>query len=101
MALGSTRCLQSLFIDRVALICNPDTVAGMGSRAEPPLPASALKLLRHCYSFVNEEWQHLPRDGSTDQGFEVRLRESCVTKLVGWVVSQHREMNLGMGFLTA
>lgn len=68
---------------------------------EKPLPASAVILLRHCYRFVNEEWQHLPRDSSPDQGFEVKLRESCITKLVGWVVSQHREMNLGMGLITA
>jgi hypothetical protein len=31
----------------------------------------------------------------------MRLRESCVLKLVGWVVSQNREMNLGMGLITA
>jgi hypothetical protein len=73
----------------------------MGLRIEKPLPAPALDLLRHCYRFVNEEWQHLPRDGSVDQGFEVKLRESCVVKLNGWVVSQHREMNLGMGLITA
>jgi hypothetical protein len=47
----------------------------MGLQVEKPLPASALALLRHCYIFVNEEWQHLPRDGSPDQGFEVRLRQ--------------------------
>jgi hypothetical protein len=73
----------------------------MSLQLENPLPAPALVLLRHCYCFVNEEWQHLPRDVSPDQGFEAKLRESCVSKLVGWVVSQHREMNLGMGLFTA
>ena len=63
--------------------------------------ATALKLLRHCYRFVNEEWQHLPRDSSADQGFEAKLRESCIAKLTGWVISQPREMNLGMGLMTA
>jgi hypothetical protein len=71
----------------------------MALRVENPAPA--LALLRHCYRFVNEERQHLPRDESADQGFEMRLRESCVTKLVGWVVSQHREMSLGLGLMTA
>jgi hypothetical protein len=73
----------------------------MGLQIEKPLHAPSLVLLKHCYRFTNDEWQHLPRDGSPDQGFEVKLRESCVTKLVGWVVSQHREMNLGMGLITA
>lgn len=73
----------------------------MALRVEKPVPATALDLLRHCYRFVNEDWQHLPRDESADQGFEVRLRESCIAKLAGWVVSQHRELNLGMGLITA
>jgi hypothetical protein len=73
----------------------------MGLQIEEPLPLPGLVLLKHCYRFINEDWQHLPRDDSPDQGFEVRLRESCVKKLVGWVVSQNREMNLGMGLVTA
>jgi hypothetical protein len=73
----------------------------MGLQPEIRLPRPSLDLLGHCYRFVNEGWQHLPRDDSADQGFEIRLRESCVLKLVGWVVSQHREMNLGMGLITA
>jgi len=73
----------------------------MALRIENPVPRPALDLLRHCYRFVNEEWQHLPRGESPDQGFEARLRESCIAKLTGWVVSQHREMNLGMGLITA
>jgi hypothetical protein len=68
---------------------------------ESPMPKHAIDLLRHCYRFVNEEWQHSERDGSPDQGFEKRLRDSCITKLAGWTVSQHREMNLGMGLITA
>jgi hypothetical protein len=43
----------------------------------------------------------LQRDGSPDGGFELKLRESCIVKMNGWVVSQHREMNLGMGLVTA
>lgn len=70
-------------------------------RIDKPLPTPALALLRRCYRFVNEEWQHLPRDGSLDQGFEVKLRESFIADPDGWVVSQHREMNLGMGLITA
>ena len=66
----------------------------MGLLIEKSLPASALSLLRHCYLFVNEEWQHVARDELADQGFETRLRESCIAKLDGWVISQHREMNL-------
>jgi hypothetical protein len=73
----------------------------MGNGIEGRLPRSALDILRRCYLFVNEEWQHLPRDGSADQGFEAKLRESCISKLVGWVVSQHREMYFGMGLITA
>lgn len=74
----------------------------MAVRLEQPMPSSALVLLVHCYRFVNEDWQHLPRDESADQGFEVKLRESCIRKLVGdWIVSQHREMNLGLGLMTA
>lgn len=73
----------------------------MGLRLENPVPNSALVLLRHCYRFVTDDWQHLPRDDSPDQGFEVKLREGCITKLPTWVVSQHRELNLGMGLITA
>ena len=29
------------------------------------------------------------------------VRESCIAKLAGWVVSQPREMKLGMGLATA
>src|SRR5262249_23781080 len=73
----------------------------MALRVEKPAPPAALVLLRHCYRFVNEDWQHLARDESADQGFEMKLRESCLKKLDGWVVSQQREMNLAMGLTTA
>lgn len=65
------------------------------------LSDSSLHVLRHCYKFVSEQWQHMPRDGSPDQGFESKFRETCILRLRGWIVSQHREMNLGMGLLTA
>jgi hypothetical protein len=68
---------------------------------ENQLPHNAIALLQHSYKFVNQEWQHIPRDSSPDQGFEPKFRESCITKMSGWVVSQHREMNLGSGFDTA
>jgi hypothetical protein len=73
----------------------------MALRVESTPSPQAVAFLRHCYRFVNDEWQHLSRDESADQGFEAKFRESCIVKLVGWVVSQHREMNLGIGFTTA
>jgi hypothetical protein len=73
----------------------------MAPRVQNPLHPQAVTFLRYCYRFVNEDWQHLPRDESADQGFEVKFREGCVTKLGGWVISQPREMNLGAGLSTA
>lgn len=66
----------------------------------PPSPKTSA-LLRHCFLFVSRDWQHLARDDSPDQGFEKKFRESCVEKLGGWVVSQHREMSFGLGLMTA
>jgi hypothetical protein len=60
-----------------------------------------MAMLRHCYRFVNEDWQHLDREQIPDQGFEQKFRESCVLKLPGWIVSQNWELNLGSGLLTA
>lgn len=60
-----------------------------------------MALLRHCYRYVNEDWQHVDRQPIPDQGFEEKFRESCVLKLHGWIVSQNWELNLGSGLLTA
>lgn len=68
-------------------------------RLQNELQPGGVRLLRQSYVFVNERWQHLSREPIPDQGFEERFRESCL--LPGWVVSQHRELNLGSGFSTA
>ena len=73
----------------------------MSLRIDKPFSPKSSVLLRHCYLFVNRDWQHLPRDESPDQGFESKFRESCIEKLGGWVVSQHREMGFGLGLMTA
>ena len=65
------------------------------------LPPSALQFLKQCYKFVNSEWQHTVREPLPDQGFEMRFRESCVTNLFEWTISQEREMRLGEGLDTA
>lgn len=69
-------------------------------RVEDYLPKSAIDLLRHCYRFVNEAWQHTERDDSPDQGFERAFRYSCVG-MGGWEISHEREMGLGQGLATA
>ena len=56
-----------------------------------------LDFLRHCYKFVNNDWQHAIREPLPDQGFEQRFRESCVPAFIGWNISQERELNLGSG----
>jgi len=61
---------------------------------------SAVCFLKRCCTFVNQEWQHAVRESRPDQGFEQRFRESCITKLVGWTISQAREMNLGQALNT-
>ncbi len=73
----------------------------MALRIDKPSSPNTSVLLRHAYLFVTRDWQHLPRDDSPDQGFEKRFRESCIGKLGGWVVSQHREMGFGLGLMTA
>lgn len=70
-------------------------------RIENELPIQGMAILRHCYRFVNEYWQHIDREPLPDQGFEEKFRESCVLKLPGWIVSQNWELNLGSGLLTA
>lgn len=73
----------------------------MDIRVDSYLPDTALQFLKHCYRFVNLEWQHIGREPGGDQGFEMRFRESCVTNLSSWTISQEREMRLGEDFETA
>lgn len=47
-----------------------------------------LRVLRHCYQFVESDWQPLPREALPDQGFELLFRRSCVMELNGWQISQ-------------
>jgi len=58
-------------------------------------PDVSLSFLRHCYKFLNQNWQHADRELIPDQGFEERLRESCILASKEWRVSQPREFNLG------
>lgn len=73
----------------------------MALRIDNPAQPNVGTLLRHCYVFVSRDWQHCPRDGSPDQGFEAKFRELSLSKLGGWVISQHREMGFGLGLMTA
>jgi hypothetical protein len=70
-------------------------------RAEGQPPRAAVDFLRHCYRFAAEEWQHANRLDLPDQGFESIFRASCATNLVGWEVSEQREMRLGQEVSTA
>jgi len=70
-------------------------------RVEDHLPEAAIHFLKHCYRFVNEEWQHATREDLPDQGFERNFRASCITSLDGWEISQEREMRLGYELSTA
>ena len=70
-------------------------------RVEDELPRAAVDFLRHCYRFVNEEWQHADRTDLPDQGFEGNFRSGCITRLTGWEISQEREMRLGYELSTA
>lgn len=58
-------------------------------------PDPCLSFLRHCYKFLTQSWQHADRELIPDQGFEERLRESCILASQEWRVSQPRELNLG------
>ena len=61
-----------------------------------------LEFTRHCVRYVRHEWPYARRlDGVPDEGFEERLRESCVQNLQGWSVSEQRELRLGAGLDTA
>ena len=70
-------------------------------RAEGQPPRAAVDFLRHCYRFAAEEWQHTNRLDLPDQGFESIFRSSCSTRLIGWEVSEQREMRLGQQASTA
>ena len=70
-------------------------------RVEEELPKAAVDFLKHCYRFINEEWQHADRTDLPDQGFEGNFRSSCITRLTGWEISQEREMRLGYELSTA
>jgi hypothetical protein len=70
-------------------------------RVDYAVPNAALDFFRCCYRFVNEEWQHAPRDDVPDSGFEKRFRMSCRTHLLGWQISDEREMHCGSGLETA
>jgi len=60
-----------------------------------------LQCLRHCYKFLNEGWQRARREQIPDQGFEERLRESCVVGLPKWRISQPWELQLGSNLETS
>ena len=70
-------------------------------RAEGQLPRPAVDFLKHCYRFTAEDWQHADRLDLPDQGFENIFRSSCVTQLLGWELSEQREMHLGQQATTA
>ena len=70
-------------------------------RAEDLPPRAAVDFLRHCYRFASEDWQHANRLDLPDQGFESIFRASCTTQLIGWEISEHREMRLGQEASTA
>jgi len=73
----------------------------MSIRSENVPLDSVRDVLRHCYKYVNQDWQHSVRELLPDQGFEIRFRELCITRLQGWTVSQEREMYLGQGLSTS
>src|SRR5438046_1758738 len=73
----------------------------MALRYETITTTEGLRFLRHCYKFVESDWQHLPREALPDQGFELHFRCSCVTALDGWRVSQEWELGLGNELVTA
>ena len=64
-------------------------------RVEDQLPQAAVDVLRHCYRFTSEVWQHADRLDLPDQGYEITFRTSCVVSLNDWQISEHREMGFG------
>ncbi len=73
----------------------------MSLNCEPVTTAEGLECLRHCYRFVDYEWQRTPRLQLPDQGFEIGFRAYCVTALRDWKVSQPWELGLGEELATA
>lgn len=73
----------------------------MALRYKAVTTSEGLRLLRHCYRFVESDWQHLPREALPDQGFELLFRRSCVMALNGWQISQEWELGLGSELVTA
>ena len=73
----------------------------MALRYEAITTAQGLRFLRHCYRFVDADWQHSPREQLPDQGFESKFRSSCVTAFQGWQISQEWELGLGSELVTA
>lgn len=65
------------------------------------LSMASLHIQENCYKFVNCDWAHLTRTTAPDQGFEEHFRAHCRAKLPDWRVSQHREMQLGLGLDSA
>lgn len=73
----------------------------MPIRPEIAPPAASLNFLKRCYRFVSLEWHHSAREPLPDDGFEQRFRESCISNLPDWVVSEPRELRLGAGLDSA
>lgn len=73
----------------------------MALRYESITTAEGLRFLRHCYKFIDLEWQRLSRETLPDQGFEMHFRRFCVTSFHGWQVSQEWELGLGSALITA
>jgi len=74
----------------------------MTLRHEPFTSTEGLAFLRHCYQFVQSDWQHLPRIVDLpDQGFERNFRGSCILGLNGWNISQEWELGLAGELETA
>ena len=73
----------------------------MALRYDEITAADGLRFLRCCYRFVETDWQHLPREGMPDQGFEIHFRRTCITGLSGWQVSQEWELGFGSDLSTA
>lgn len=73
----------------------------MALRIEAITTSLGLRFLRHCYRFVDAEWQRLEREVLPDQGFELKFRSSTVIALADWQVSQEWELGLGSELTTA